>query len=74
MSNITISLLCNRMSTIMYKMMHSFFVCISCKSDNVVNANANMKHLLFIDEELSSDGSDNGHDNNNDDTMVTAFI
>ena len=72
MSNISISLLCNRISTTFYKMMHSFFVCISCRSDKVVNTNANMTHLLFIDEELSGDGTDQHY--GNDSHMVTAFI
>ena len=72
MSNISIAMMCNRISTTIYKIMHSFFVCISCRSDKVVNANANMTHLLFIDEELSGDGTDQHYDN--DGNMVSAFI
>ena len=61
MSNITIVMMCNRISTMMYKMMHSFFVCISCRTDKAVN----MTHLIYTDDELTEDGSDN---------MATAFI
>ena len=61
MSNISIGMMCNRISTMMYKMLHSFFVCISCRSDKVVN----MTHLIYTDDELSEDGSD---------TMISAFI
>ena len=72
MSNITIGMMMNRISATIYKMMHSFFVCISCRSDKVVNVNAhaNMTHLLFVDEELLDDGGDNGRHG----SMVTGFI
>ena len=65
MSNITIVMIMNRISATFYRIMHSFCVCISCRSDTVVhsNAHANMTHLLFVDDDLSGDGS-----------MVTTFI